>query len=58
MKVDEKTAKWTTTYKDKMYYFCGPICKEEFDSNPEKYVLQGLKNLQKQNKTMSANDFT
>ncbi len=38
MKVDEKTAKWKSIYKGKMYYFCAPGCKAEFDKNPEKYV--------------------
>jgi YHS domain-containing protein len=38
MDVDEKTAKWKSTYKGKTYYFCAPGCKSEFDENPEKYV--------------------
>ena len=38
MEIDEKTAKWKTNYKDKTYYFCEPICKLEFDENPEKYL--------------------
>jgi len=38
MEVDEKTAKWTTTYQGKVYYFCAPGCKKSFDSNPQKYV--------------------
>jgi YHS domain-containing protein len=38
MEVDEKTAKWKSTYKGEMYYFCAPACKAEFDENPEKYV--------------------
>ena len=31
MEVDEKTAKWTSQYKGKTYYFCGSGCKAEFD---------------------------
>ncbi|MCW4006792.1 MAG: heavy metal translocating P-type ATPase [Candidatus Bathyarchaeota archaeon] len=38
MDVDEKTAKWTTTYQGKTYYFCAPGCKTEFEENPEKYI--------------------
>ncbi|PNX48450.1 MAG: YHS domain-containing protein [Thermoplasmata archaeon M11B2D] len=38
MTVDEKTAKFTSIYKGKTYYFCAPGCKRTFDANPEKYV--------------------
>ncbi|MCX8153231.1 MAG: YHS domain-containing protein [Candidatus Bathyarchaeota archaeon] len=38
MDVDEKTAKYKTTYKGKTYYFCAPGCKKMFEENPEKYV--------------------
>lgn len=38
MEIDEKTAKAKSEYKSKTYYFCGPMCKLEFDENPEKYV--------------------
>ena len=38
MNVNEKTAKYTTTYKGKTYYFCAPGCKKTFEDNPEKYV--------------------
>ncbi len=38
MDIDEKTAKWKSEYKGKKYYFCGPMCKLEFDENPEKYT--------------------
>ena len=38
MEVDEKTAKWRSLYKDKTYYFCGKMCKEEFDDGPEKFI--------------------
>ena len=37
MDVDEKTAKWTSDYKGKKYYFCAPGCKKAFDKEPEKY---------------------
>jgi YHS domain-containing protein len=38
MTVDEKTAKFTSEYKGKKYYFCAPGCKKAFDSEPEKYI--------------------
>jgi YHS domain-containing protein len=38
MNVDEKIAKYTTTYKGKTYYFCAPGCKKTFEDNPDKYV--------------------
>ena len=38
MMVDEKTAKWTSDYNGKKYYFCAPGCKKAFDKDPEKYI--------------------
>jgi YHS domain-containing protein len=38
MTVDEATAKWTSEYKGKTYYFCAPGCKASFDKEPEKYL--------------------
>jgi len=38
MNVDEKTAKFKSTYQSKTYYFCSPSCKEDFDKNPDKYL--------------------
>lgn len=38
MEIDEKIAKAKSEYKSKTYYFCGPMCKLEFDDNPEKYI--------------------
>jgi YHS domain-containing protein len=38
MEVDEKTAKNTSDYKGKKYYFCAPGCKKTFDKNPDKYL--------------------
>jgi YHS domain-containing protein len=38
MEVEEKSAKWTSDYKGKKYYFCAPGCKKKFDANPEKYA--------------------
>lgn len=38
MTVEEKTAKFTSDYKGKKYYFCAPGCKKTFDAEPEKYI--------------------
>jgi len=38
MRVDEKTAKFKSMYKDKTHYFCAVGCKKKFDDNPEKYI--------------------
>jgi YHS domain-containing protein len=38
MEVNEKTAKWKTNYKGKIYYFCAPGCKKAFDEEPEMYI--------------------
>jgi YHS domain-containing protein len=38
MEVDEKTAKHTSEYQGKKYYFCAAGCKTKFDQNPEKYT--------------------
>jgi YHS domain-containing protein len=38
MMVDEKTARFTTEYKGKTYYFCTPGCKKKFETDPERYL--------------------
>jgi YHS domain-containing protein len=38
MTVDENTAKFTSIYKGKKYYFCAPGCKKAFEENPEQYL--------------------
>ena len=38
MDVEEKTAKYKTTYKGKEYFFCAPGCQRMFKENPEEYV--------------------
>jgi len=47
MEIDEKKAKWKSEYKGKTYYFCGPMCKIEFDENPQKYVAVNDEKLDK-----------
>ncbi len=41
MEVDTGTAKYKTLYKGKVYYFCSPMCKDEFEKNPEHYLTHG-----------------
>ncbi len=41
MEVDEATAKWTSEYQGKTYYFCAPGCKFLFGEDPEKYLAGG-----------------
>ena len=38
MKVDEKTAKYTSKHGGKAYYFCAPTCKKAFDADPKKHL--------------------
>lgn len=38
MRVDPATAKYTSTYRGRTYYFCASGCKIAFDLAPEKYV--------------------
>jgi YHS domain-containing protein len=36
--VEDESAQFTRTYKDKRYYFCTNYCKKKFDENPERYT--------------------
>jgi len=38
MMVDEKTAKWTSEYNGKKYYFCNERCKLTFEKNPKRFA--------------------
>ncbi len=40
MDVDEATAKFTSEYKGKTYYFCAPGCKKLFERDPEAYLKE------------------
>jgi YHS domain-containing protein len=37
MQVDEKTARFTSEYRGKTYYFCSAGCKQAFDQDPARY---------------------
>ena len=38
MSIDPSTAKYSTTYKDKKYYFCSEDCLNKFKAEPTKYA--------------------
>jgi YHS domain-containing protein/(2Fe-2S) ferredoxin len=38
MDVDPATARWSSTYEGRTYYFCAPSCKKMFDRDPQAYV--------------------
>lgn len=40
MDVDEASAKFTSEYKGKTYYFCAPGCKKLFERDPEAYLKE------------------
>jgi PKD repeat protein len=39
MVIDKTTAEFTSEYKGTTYYFCALSCKQEFDENPDKYII-------------------
>ncbi len=38
MAVDEATAKWTSEWGGRRFYFCSSGCKASFDRNPAKFA--------------------
>jgi P-type Cu+ transporter len=38
MKVDERTAKFTSSHDDKTFYFCSSNCKAKFEADPHRYA--------------------
>ena len=38
MQVEETQAAGKSTYRDGVFYFCSPQCKQEFDDDPETYT--------------------
>jgi YHS domain-containing protein len=41
MEVDEKETKFSTTYKNKTYYFCSESCKKRFDTTVDNLKKAG-----------------
>ena len=37
MKVDEKTARFTSAHDGNAFYFCSVECKQAFDADPHRY---------------------
>ena len=42
MAVTKDDAAGTSAYQGKTYYFCSPVCKEQFDRSPQQYVIKRL----------------
>jgi len=40
MEVDAEKAAGTSTYRGVVYYFCSLACKQAFDANPTKHLMQ------------------
>jgi len=49
MSVDPQRAKYKTIYRGKAYYFCSKWCMEEFEKNPEYYLLRGPRGMPSRN---------
>jgi P-type Cu+ transporter len=41
MQVNEEQAAGKSEYQGRTYYFCSTRCQQQFDQNPERYVVQG-----------------
>lgn len=39
MWVEIQGAQLTSNYKDEKYYFCSQGCKEQFDQDPERFMV-------------------
>lgn len=37
----EADKNFSSEYEGRIYYFCGPECKERFDANPSQYASAG-----------------
>lgn len=57
MQVDEKKAKFKTTYQGKVYYFCAPGCKFLFEEKPQKYVSNSSKKIWKYRLIVNITEF-
>jgi Cu+-exporting ATPase len=45
MIIEDSAAASTSTYKGTTYYFCSKSCKEDFDKDPEAYLIHSTPNL-------------
>jgi YHS domain-containing protein len=39
MEVNERDTQYTSEYEGRLYYFCSPGCKTEFDATPHKFAV-------------------
>ncbi|MCL4536466.1 MAG: heavy metal translocating P-type ATPase [Nitrospirae bacterium] len=46
MVIEDKDAAATSIYKGATYYFCSKVCKEDFDKNPEAFIIPHIPPLQ------------
>lgn len=37
MMVDEKKSNLKSEFEGRTFYFCSPVCKKKFDTDPKKY---------------------
>jgi YHS domain-containing protein len=44
MKIDKRTAEFTSKYRGTMYYFCALSCKKEFDTNQKIHKFEITEN--------------
>lgn len=49
MVISQLTAPATYEYRGKIYYFCAEVCRNRFESNPDKYKEMAKINLSKSN---------
>ncbi|KAA3616831.1 MAG: YHS domain-containing protein [Calditrichaeota bacterium] len=45
MQVDSKVPVTKSEFKNKVYYFCSELCKEQFDENPQEYINESSKSI-------------
>ena len=45
MEVAPENAAAKSVYKGKIYYFCSPMCKTEFEKDPDHYLTHGPKGM-------------
>lgn len=38
MQIEKADAVGQSDYEGRIYYFCSPVCKEQFDANPTRFT--------------------
>lgn len=44
MSVDKEKTQFSSKMNEKVYYFCSQNCKQQFDTQPEKYATKSMQN--------------